>query len=129
MAKIQDAEIAPPTLAGQTGGDAFNIANGINGVTLKWKTIRPEYAERLEEYFTRYGYVQNKIETVSLTGNQNFNYIQTTGCILAGNIPKDDIEILKNMFDNGTTIWHTEIGKYNDNPWIGGLNKNGEEKL
>ena len=61
-----------------------------------------------------------KIETVSLTGNQNFNYVQTTGCILAGNIPKDDIEILKNMFDNGTTIWHTEIGKYNDNPWIGG---------
>lgn len=120
MAKIQDAEIAPPTLAGQTGGDAFNIANGINGITLKWKTIRPEYAERLEEYFTRYGYVQNKIETVSLTGNKNFNYVQTTGAILAGNIPKDDIEILKNMFDNGTTIWHTEIGKYNDNPWIGG---------
>lgn len=120
LAKIQDAEIAPPSLAGQTGGDAFNIANKINGVTLKWKTVRPEYASRLDEYFTRYGYTQNQIDYPSLKGNLNFNYIQTTGIILGGQIPKEDLDILKQMFDNGTTIWHNgTIGQYTTNPWIG----------
>lgn len=120
MAKIQDAEISPPTLSGQTGGDAFNISNGINGITLKWKTIREQYAENLDAYFTRYGYAINKIDVPVLRTNLNFNYIQTTGIILAGNIPQDDMEQLKDMFDNGTTIWHNgKLGQYTDNPYIG----------
>ena len=117
MAKIQDAEITPPTISGQTGGDAFNISNGIVGFTLKWKTIRPQYANRLEDYFERYGYTQNKIAVPNLKGNINFNYIKTTGIQLGGNIPLDDIQILQSMFDNGTTIWHNGIiGTYSNNP-------------
>lgn len=54
MAKIQDVEITPPTLAGQTGGDGFNIANGFGGITLKWKTINPRMIERLNSFFERY---------------------------------------------------------------------------
>lgn len=40
----------PPTLAGQTGGDGFNIANGFGGVTLKWKTIHPRMIDRLNDF-------------------------------------------------------------------------------
>lgn len=119
-AKIQDAELNPPSLAGQTGGDAFNIANGINGVTLKWKTIRPQYAERLERYFERYGYVQNKIEIPMLYGMSSFNYIQTTNILIGGNIPDEDRNTIKNMFDNGVTLWHNnQIGDYTSNIWVG----------
>lgn len=117
LAKIQDAELIPPTISGQTGGDAFNIANGVVGFTLKWKTIRPEFAKKLDDYFTRYGYTQNKMAVPSLTGNMNFNYIKTTGIQLGGNIPLEDIQVLEAMFDNGTTIWHNGIiGNYTNNP-------------
>lgn len=120
MAKIQDAEISPPTLSGQTGGDAFNIANGIKGVTLKWKTIRPQYVSLLEEYFNRYGYLQNKIDVPRLTGNESLNYIKTEGCTLGGNIPQEDMQVIKEMFDNGVTMWHNgTIGSYTDNKWTG----------
>lgn len=119
-AKIQDAELNPPTLGGQSGGDAFNIANGINGVTLKWKTIRPQYKERLEEYFERYGYVQNKIEMPQLYGMSTFNYLQTSNIIIGGNIPDEDRNVIKRMFDSGVTIWHNgDIGNYSSNTWTG----------
>lgn len=116
LAKIQDAEISSPSLAGQTGGDAFNISNNVTGVTLRWKTIRNQYSQKLDEYFTRYGYVTNMIGVPYFKNRQNFDYIKTTGIILGGNIPQDDMEQLKDMFDNGTTIWHNGIlGYYTSN--------------
>lgn len=118
-AKIQDTEITPPSFAGTSGGDAFNISNGIGGYTLKWKTIRPQYRERLSEYFTRYGYVTNKIDYPVYTGNKNFNYIQTSDIVIKGNIPTNYIDIIRGMFNNGVTMWHNKtIGDYDDNPRI-----------
>lgn len=116
-AKIQDTEITPPTLSGTSGGDAFNIANGIGGFTLKWKTIRPQYRDRLTEYFTRYGYVTNKIDIPEYTGNKNFNYIQTSDVVITGDIPVEYIDIIKGMFNTGVTMWHNkDIGNYTTNP-------------
>ena len=120
MAKVQDAEITPPTLAGQTGGDGFNIANQFGGVTLKWKTIHPRYLDRLNDFFERYGYNSNVFEIPQLRTNERFNYIKTQGCIIEGNIPKSFAEIIQDMFDRGTTLWHDgNIGTYYRNPYIG----------
>lgn len=120
-AKIQDAQLNPPSLAGQSGGDAFNIANDINGIVLRWKTIRPEYRERLEKYFMRYGFAQNKIAYPNFKGMSIFNYIQTTDITLGGSIPADYLNVIKRMFDNGVTMWHNhDIGNYNNNNiWVG----------
>lgn len=120
MAKIQDAEITPPTLAGQTGGDGFNIANGFGGVTLKWKTIHPRMIDRLNSFFERYGYVSNRFEVPKLRTCERFNYIKTQGCIIEANIPKSFAEIIQNMFDKGVTLWHDgDIGVYTTNKFIG----------
>jgi hypothetical protein len=120
MAKIQDAEITPPTLAGQTGGDGFNIANGFGGITLKWKTIHPTMIERLNSFFERYGYVSNRFEFPKLRTCERFNYIKTQGCIIEANIPKSFAEIIQNMFDKGVTLWHDgDIGVYTTNKFIG----------
>lgn len=120
MAKIQDAEITPPTLAGQTGGDGFNIANGFGGVTLKWKTIHPRMIDRLNSFFERYGYVSNRFEIPKLRTCERFNYIKTQGCIIEGNIPKSFAEIIQDMFDKGVTLWHDgNIGDYTTNKFIG----------
>lgn len=119
MAKQQDAEISPPTVAGQSGGDSLNIANGIRGVTLKWKSIKPQFATQLESYFERYGYSVNRIDYPSYVGCSSFNYIQTVGCVITGNIPSDEVEILQAAFDSGITVWHNGTpGKYSRNEWI-----------
>lgn len=117
-AKIQDAEITPPSLAGQSGGDALAIANGFFGIFLKFKTIRPEFGERLDEYFVRYGCRVNKLDSILsyLRSRENFNYIQTVGCKLKGLVPGEYMSEFESAFDAGITFWHNgDIGRYIDN--------------
>ena len=41
-----------------------------------------------------------------MTGRKNWNYIKTIGANIEGNIPEDDLNELKAIFNNGVTIWH-----------------------
>lgn len=121
LAKVKDSQLVSPTVTSLSGGDAFNMANHIFNITIKWKTIKPEYAQRLEEYFTRYGYLTNNIKypMSAFHANQNFNYIQTEGCIITGDMPQEYSKIIESMFDNGVTFWHdldSDIGQYDSNP-------------
>lgn len=109
LAQIADKQITPPTISAQQGGDAFNFANGLQGVTLKWRTMLPEFQETVYEYFFKYGYAINKSNAMLsdyIRGNSIFNYVKTQGCYLQGSIPDVHLEIIKQMFDNGVTLWH-----------------------
>jgi hypothetical protein len=60
-----------------------------------------------------YGYKLNEVKTPNLRSRQHFNFIQTVGANIQGNIPGDDIEKLKNIFNNGITLWHGDyVGDY-----------------
>lgn len=121
LAKIKDSQLVSPNVANLAGGNYFNTKYNINGLTIKWKTIKQEYANKIDEYFTRYGYLLNIIDEPYkyLRGNIYFNYIQTDGCIVRAGIPTEYAKIIEGMFDNGVTLWHntaTEIGDYTVNP-------------
>ena len=53
-----------------------------------------------------YGYKVNMVKMPNLTGRANWNYIKTVGCYIEANIPQEDLQDIKNMFDRGFTIWH-----------------------
>ena len=73
-------------------------------------TITDEYKERLGDYFAMYGYKQNKIMNIKnqLRSRYYYNYIKTIGCNLNGDIPMNYINEIKNIFDNGITLWHVD---------------------
>lgn len=74
-------------------------------------TITDEYKEKLGTYFAMYGYKQNKLINLSkdfLRSRYYYNYIKTVGCNLKGAIPKAHINELKQIFDNGITLWHMD---------------------
>lgn len=59
----------------------------------------------------RYGYTQNKIMTPNLTSRKYWNYVKTNGVNLkVASCPKEHLEQMKNIFDNGVTVWHVENG-------------------
>lgn len=119
-AAIDDLRLAPPSQIGTVGGDTFNISKRLFGVTLKWKTIFPQFADRINNYFIRYGYSTKKFMELGdcLYGNSELNYVKTVGCHLSGDIPQDDTENLQNMFDSGITLWHKQIGEWDRNERI-----------
>ena len=69
-------------------------------------TIKSQFAERIDKYFDMYGYLTNKVKVPNLNNRPNWNYIKTIGANILGNIPQQDLNLIKDFFNNGITLWH-----------------------
>lgn len=78
--------------------------------------IRKEYAQILDDYFTRFGYKVCKFKVPELYSRTAFNYVKTVECEISGKIPTEAHRAISSMFDNGITLWHTtSIGNFTTN--------------
>jgi hypothetical protein len=113
LAKQQDIQTTPPNISSQGGNTAFDYGNNISGVYIIKKQITAEYRKKLTDFFKLYGYKVNELKTPNTRSRQHFNFIHTTDVNLTGEIPQDDLQKLKEIFNNGVTIWHGDyIGDY-----------------
>lgn len=70
-------------------------------------SIRAEFAKKIDDYFSMYGYEVDELKLPNIDNRSNWNYVKTQGANITGsNIPADDLENIKNMFNNGITFWH-----------------------
>lgn len=85
--------------------------------TVKCMSIKSEYAQIIDNYFSMFGYKVNIVKTPNITGRRNWNYVKTVGCYIEADIPQDDLQAIKEMFNNGITFWHNAntFGDYNQN--------------
>ena len=114
QAKIADINNIPPTIRNLGNNGLFSYGNGITGIYIYYKTIRPEYVRQLTAYFKMFGYKVNRLEIPNLKSRLSYNYIKTADANIIGNIPNNYLNTLKGIFDKGITIWHTDdIGNYN----------------
>ena len=68
--------------------------------------VRPEYAKIIDDYFSMFGYKVNEVKVPNVTGRRNWNFVKTIGCYIEADIPQEDLEEIKSMFDKGITFWH-----------------------
>lgn len=68
----------------------------------------------IDDYLDVYGYAINEIGKISsyMKNRSNWNYIQVANCNIKVAAPNDDFNKLKQMFESGVTIWHTNFGDY-----------------
>lgn len=113
QAKIKDIDNMPPQLVKMGSNTAFDYGNGVNGLFIVKKQIKPEYRKILSDFFNMFGYKTNEVKVPNFRTRQNWNYVQTLNCNILGNIANEDLQILKSIFDGGITLWHTEdVGNY-----------------
>lgn len=104
--EIQLAKKIPPQTSGNLNcGDVTTSAKE-NTFHFYNMSIRAEYARIIDDYFSMYGYKVNRVKTPNIRGRRNWNYVKTINCNFTGNIPQDDMQIIKQIFDNGITLWH-----------------------
>ena len=119
MIKGVEASMAPPQNHGNLNNGDIMMALDENCFHIYRMTINREYAERIDKYFTKYGYRTNKLKVPNVTGRPVFNYIQIAGdeTIGFGSIPSKYFDIINKACRNGVTIWHNHanIGNYNLN--------------
>ena len=104
-AKTQ-ANMTPDQVGGNTGAGDFLWAKYRSPFTYMPMSIKQEYAKIIDAFFSAYGYEVNEVKVPNITGRTNWNYVKTVGCYIQADIPQDDLEEIKSMFDKGITFWH-----------------------
>ena len=69
-------------------------------------TIKSQFAKRIDKFFDMYGYLTNEVKIPNLNNRPNWNYVKTIGANIIADIPQNDLQTLKNLFDSGITLWH-----------------------
>lgn len=119
MSQVKDVSVLPNTIRGDTSGTGLDIDRGTCTFNIKERTIQNAYAQRIDKYFDMFGYKINKLDYPDNFFNtrNNWNYVKTTNCLIRGNIPREEVEALENIFNEGITLWHNyeTIYKYNTN--------------
>lgn len=116
QAKLNDINNIPPTVSNLGNNTMFDTGWKNMHYYVMIKTVRDEYAEQLTNYFKMFGYKVNKLEVPNTKSRKYYNYIKTVDANIIGNIPSNDLNTIKGIFDKGVTIWHTEnVGNYSVN--------------
>lgn len=104
-----EAERHPDQIKGQQGeGDLLIGAYGGSHAyfTLYHMTAKAEYIKQADSFFDMFGYKVNEVKIPNVTGRRNWNYVKTIGCYIQADIPQEDLQEIKSMFDRGVTFWH-----------------------
>lgn len=106
LAEVYAHSLSPLTAKGNTNGGDINTCSHKNGFTFYKMSIKQEYAKVIDNFFSMYGYKVNEVKIPNITGRSNWNYVKTVDINLLGNIPQEDMQKLKDIFNKGVTLWH-----------------------
>ena len=116
LARYEDMQAAPPTVRGVPSGVSKFTSNGLR-FRIYDKTPRPEYLVEVDNFFDKYGYNVSIVKVPQYNSRPAWNYLETKEINISGNVPQDDMQELKNIFNSGVTIWHdpAHFGDYSQN--------------
>lgn len=106
MQQVRQARMTPPQAKGNTNSGSLQFSANRCGWTFRKMSIRAEYARKIDDYWTAYGYQVNSYKVPNITGRQNWNYVKCIDVNILGNIPQQDMDEIKGLFNRGITIWH-----------------------
>ena len=107
LGEIYKESKVPPQANGNINCGDVVTASGKNDFIFYNMSIKKEYAKIIDDFFSMYGYKTNLVKVPNITGRTNWNYVKTIDSNILGNIPQMDLQEIKEMFDNGVTLWHT----------------------
>nr|DAU54358.1 MAG TPA: Major tail protein [Caudoviricetes sp.] len=127
-AQVQQTQTVPPTTSGALGGDAFNLANGLIGVMVRFRQIPPAAMQAIGEVWLRYGYYVQRFMRLpeNLMAMSNFTYWKLHELyVRSSTCPEEYRLTVKGIFESGVTVWTDpdKIGvtDYADNVPLAGI--------
>ena len=105
MAQRYQAQVHPDQAKGNTNSSDILIG-WQRYYTVDCMSVRAEVARSIDDYFSMFGYKVNRVKVPNITGRRNWNYVKTIGCYIDGDVPQTDLQEIKDMFNNGITLWH-----------------------
>lgn len=125
----EDLTRTPDAVTNFSGASMYNYMHNRCGFPFKIKTIKREYARKIDAIFTRFGYRVGYLKEVDLTTiPRGYKYIQTRGANVIverqdgqrAGFPTPALITIKNAFDAGLTIWKNPDNVGNYGQWLPG---------
>lgn len=108
-AGLEDAKVIP---ASATKPGISDCLTSLGKKTFFYITRTCDYesAKAIDEYFTMYGYTVKSVKVPNRNVRPNFTYTQTQDCNLSGNLPADDAQTIRAVYNQGVTFWKNPDG-------------------
>ena len=106
LGSIYEHSLIPPQARGNVNAGDFNFVNSWLTLEFKRISIKNEYARIIDDYFSMYGYKTNRVKIPNTNNRSNWNYVKTINANIIGDIPQEDMQELKDIFNKGITLWH-----------------------
>lgn len=90
--------------SGSVANDTM-LANGLFDFYFYNKHITEEYAQKIDLYFSMYGYACNKVKVPNISARPVYNYVKTNNCCLKGNANAAVLQKIESIFNRGVTFW------------------------
>lgn len=114
LAQIHQQSLVPPQAQGNSNCGDVNYGMGITDFTFYKMNIKKEYAKNIDSYFQMFGYKVSTVKTPNKNHRSKWWYTKTIDANIDGSIPTNELEKIKNCYDNGITFWRNpnEISRY-----------------
>ena len=116
MAQIKQASTMPPHAKGQQTNTMMTALDR-QGFHIYRTRVTDYYAEIIDQYFDRFGYVSNRIGIPNRNVRSHFTFCKTRNCdINPKGMPDKYVKKIKEIYDNGIAFWSdhnkANIGMY-----------------
>lgn len=105
-AKKADMELQPNQSNGSYNSSNIQLAMDKLCFTICYYRLSYEQFKQIDNYFDKFGYAINDFKPVNYNNRSNFDYIETSQVLIDGDVPEDDMNTIKSIFNNGVRIWH-----------------------
>ena len=120
LTDVAQGSSLPDTAHSLNNNNFFNMATNRYGFTLATYGIKFSVANRIDNFFSTYGYKVNKFDVICLKNRKKWTYVKTNGCSIGNtgtyslNIPNRFVDVINQIFDNGITFWdcRTDTSKF-----------------
>lgn len=115
--QINQASMLPNTAQGNANAGDVSFIFNLNRFKIMHMRAKKEYLQRIDNYFTRFGYKLDELTIPNITGRKYWNYVEIGSSeeIGYGEVPAKYMDTINNACRKGVTIWHNHqnIGNYN----------------
>lgn len=114
------ASIEGDTMHGSIASGSLPFAMNKTGFYATRVFQPKQYIKNIDDFFTMYGYAQNRLMVPRLDVRAVFTYVRVTDIQLAIPMPSDAYSAIKGIFQNGIRFWKNadSVGNFSANNFI-----------
>ena len=105
VAQFYEASLIPDQVKGNTNVGDLCFTKFNNKFTVIPLSIKPAYAQIIDDYFDLFGYKTCRVKVPYTNHRQNWWYTKTINANIIGNVPNDEMNKIKDAYNNGLTFW------------------------